>query len=612
MKGIKILTTTKKPIQIHGMRQTTFFMVALGLVTSWACSDILEEDKAERPLEGVELTVHATLADVVETKTVLNPDRSIYWTNGDAINLFYGDRSSGEFISNVGDTPVQTTDFVGTLTVATGSSEAGMSAKSFWACYPYDENNTCDGTGVTITLPSHQHAFAGSFADKLNPSVATSPGLNLSFYNVGAPFYFSVTQEGVVSATFKGNNNEDVAGKVRVSMDADGYPVAEVLEGEKSITLTAPEGESFVPGTTYVLVLLPQAQMTAGYTVTFRKDKTEAECVVSKSVQFKRSKGRGKMDADAGLTYVSTTPDNIIYYTSLDGNTIIPNNETVFGANIISNEYADGFGILQFDGQVTRIGEQAFLNSSNLLTIAIPEGCEEISQSAFAGCTSLSAIEIPSSVKKMRDQAFYACSALERVNISDIDAWYSIEFAETSNPLSYAGHLFLNGSEVTDLVISAATGIADYAFTGCVGLASVSFRKEEVKAPAHKIKIRSTTLADNHNSIGQAAFRGCTNLAEVSVPDGITTIGQNAFQGCTSLSSVSLPESVTAIEAAAFRGCSSLQEVALPSNLTVIESFAFCESGLIEIAIPDNTVFDSDYPENIGVGGGHVHELQPS
>lgn len=285
------------------MRRTTIMMMALGLVMSWGCSRIEETTLPDGPLEGVELTVKATLADAGRTRTVLNPDRTIYWTKDDAINLFYGDRSSGKFVSSVGDEPKQTTDFVGTLTVATGASEVGMGAKSFWGVYPYDESNTCDGSGVTMTLPDQQTAVAGTFADKLNPSVATAAGLDLAFYNVGAPFYFSVTQEGVTSATFKGNNDEDVAGKVRVSMDADGYPVSEVLEGVKSITLSAPEGESFVEGETYVLILLPQAQMTSGYTVTFKKGNLEADCVVSKNVQFKRSKGRDKMNADEGLTY---------------------------------------------------------------------------------------------------------------------------------------------------------------------------------------------------------------------------------------------------------------------------------------------------------------------
>ena len=284
-------------------------MMALGIVISWACSRIEEAPQLDGSVEGTLLTVRATLADAAGTRTVLNPDKSIYWTKGDAINLFYGDRSSGEFVSSVGDEPVQTTDFVGTLTVATGSSEANMSARAFWGVYPYDENNTCDGTGVTMTLPSLQEALAGSFADKLNPSVATSAGLDLEFYNVGAPFYFSLTQEGVTSATFRGNNDEDVAGKVRISMGSDGKPVAEVLEGVKSITLTAPAG-GFVPGETYVLVLLPQVQMTAGYTVTFKKGNWEADCVVSKSVPFVRSKGRDKMNADEGLSYThSFIPD---------------------------------------------------------------------------------------------------------------------------------------------------------------------------------------------------------------------------------------------------------------------------------------------------------------
>ena len=82
-----------------------------------------------------------------------------------------------------------------------------------------------------MTLPEIQESVAGSFADKLNPSVATSSGLDLSFYNVGAPFYFSVTQEGVTSVSFRGNNEEDIAGKIHVTMDADGHPAVSNLRG---------------------------------------------------------------------------------------------------------------------------------------------------------------------------------------------------------------------------------------------------------------------------------------------------------------------------------------------------------------------------------------------
>ena len=293
------------------MERTTCFVAAIALLCAGACTRLEEaplQEESRAQAKEISLTVRATLADAPKTKTVLNADKSVYWTKGDAINLFYANISSGKFTSNVGDAPVQTAEFTGTLTVATAVTEAELSHKYIWGVYPYGENNTCDGTGVTIAIPSQQTAFAGSFADKLNPSVARSTGLDLAFYNVGAPFYFSVTQEGVTSVTFSGNAGEDIAGKLHVTMDEDGYPVSTVISGQKSITLLAPDGETLVPGATYVIILLPQDQMAEGYTVTFRKGNLEASRVIGKSVQFKRSKGRDLMNADQGLTYAEITP----------------------------------------------------------------------------------------------------------------------------------------------------------------------------------------------------------------------------------------------------------------------------------------------------------------
>jgi hypothetical protein len=52
--------------------------------------------------------------------------------------------------------------------------------------------------------------------------------------------------------------------------------------------------------------------------------------------------------------------DNEIWYTSTDGNIITPYKKDVFGANIVSNTYENGKGIITFDGEVTSIGDSAF------------------------------------------------------------------------------------------------------------------------------------------------------------------------------------------------------------------------------------------------------------
>lgn len=72
-------------------------------------------------------------------------------------------------------------------------------------------------------------------------------------------------------------------------------------------------------------------------------------------------------------------PNNTIYYTSSNGKIVTPYNKNVFGANIISNTYVNGQGIITFDKSVTKIGDNAFNNCSSLTSVSIPN-------SVFRGC----------------------------------------------------------------------------------------------------------------------------------------------------------------------------------------------------------------------------------
>ena len=75
-------------------------------------------------------------------------------------------------------------------------------------------------------------------------------------------------------------------------------------------------------------------------------------------------------------------------------------------------------------------------------------------------------------------------------------------------------------------------------------------------------------------SIGGAAFRNCTKLTSIEIPNSVTSIGDGAFYGCTSLASIDLPNSVTRIDSGAFSGCRSLTSVDIKS-CNYIENYVF-------------------------------------
>jgi hypothetical protein len=67
-------------------------------------------------------------------------------------------------------------------------------------------------------------------------------------------------------------------------------------------------------------------------------------------------------------------------------------------------------------------------------------------------------------------------------------------------------------------------------------------------------------------AIPDRAFRGCTGLVGIIIPDGITSIGNYAFARCTSLASVVIPDSVAVISGGMFQGCAGLASLPLPKS----------------------------------------------
>lgn len=160
----------------------------------------------------------------------------------------------------------------------------------------------------------------------------------------------------------------------------------------------------------------------------------------------------------------------------------------------------------------------------------------------------------------------------------------SLQFASVVNPSSSNTYYnYVSGDVVIPDSVEyngnkyAVKRIDSYAFRECTGVTSV-------------------IIPNTVTSIFTAAFSYCTNMTSVAIPNTITIISDEAFSVCSSLTSVIIPESITTINTRTFAGCSSLTSITIPSSVTNIRSYAFygC-SNLSSITIPDSVRGIGDY-----------------
>ena len=119
--------------------------------------------------------------------------------------------------------------------------------------------------------------------------------------------------------------------------------------------------------------------------------------------------------------------DNEIWYTSINGKVVAPYAADVFGANIVSNTYKDGKGVITFDGPVKSIGDGAFYSNAYLSSITIPNSVTSIVADAFCGCISLTSITIPNRVTSIGDRAFEECMKLTSITFEGtMEEWNDI------------------------------------------------------------------------------------------------------------------------------------------------------------------------------------------
>ncbi|MBR5453364.1 MAG: leucine-rich repeat protein, partial [Clostridia bacterium] len=219
-------------------------------------------------------------------------------------------------------------------------------------------------------------------------------------------------------------------------------------------------------------------------------------------------------------------------------------------------------------------------------SVYISADIKTVGEGAFANCAALLYVHIDgAAAKTVGKDAFLNCKSIRIAYDNSADTNY---LSVTANPAYYASAFVVDGNslngallvikdgttkinsyaysglDITGVKIPASvTEIANGAFAGCTDLATIEF----LGTPSSLI-------------IGESAFKNCSAVKSVNLPQTTAQIGDNAFENCSVLATVVIGDSVTSIGAGAFKGCAALANVALPANLTVINSeiFANCSA----------------------------------
>ena len=233
--------------------------------------------------------------------------------------------------------------------------------------------------------------------------------------------------------------------------------------------------------------------------------------------------------------------------------------------------FSDNYADPTYYANPTYYAKDLYINNELLTDVKITSA-NSIKFAAFYNCKSIKSVEIGESVTTIGSYAFKSCSGLTKVNyLGTVDKWVEIDFEDDySNPTYYTKDLYINNELLTDVKITTADSIKDYAFNNCRSIKSVEIGKrvtsigyeafygcydltsviwnaknyKDIKVydetPFYNIRssITSFTFGNEVEHIPAYLCYDMENLKEVTIGNSVTSIGQYAFSGCYKLRKV--------------------------------------------------------------------------
>lgn len=247
-----------------------FILLMMASAIVGACSKQETSDLQETKKQGVLSASISQPADEDATKTSLNGELDVVWSDDDAIAVF----------ADGATTLVKyTSDNIGTgTTKATFTGDAGTYA---YAYYPYKGANSVDGSNnISVVIPRVQTYAANTFGQFDMPMLATIAADKLNFTNLMAVLKLQLTGTGTVSRIIVMSETQKLSGKAVVA--TDGSITFDATEGMSYnwVELDCGAGVALSGEATPFLIAVPAGD----YAFTVRVVSTESKVAPDKSV----------------------------------------------------------------------------------------------------------------------------------------------------------------------------------------------------------------------------------------------------------------------------------------------------------------------------------------
>ena len=289
-------------------------IMATLLVAGCAKENLVEPQTPQQDVPGQTGVTELSASVELPTKTVLQDDAKVLWTNGDMITVNGTQSAALEFEEPVGEA---TFSFE---TVVTPPYKAVFPASIY-----KDES--------TVTLPAYQTYQKGSFSASASPMAAFSETSSLKFNHLCAVIKLTVKagaeHNSIAYVDFYGKNGEQVSGDFSINYETPSLSGTSTAEADKKVRYKVFKTLGEEPFVMYLVV--PAQEYANGYTIKLLDDKGH----------FMEQSKASAATLEAGKIYEMPAFDFVPTGTDLDVEIDTAEDLIKFATDYNAGEYAD-------------------------------------------------------------------------------------------------------------------------------------------------------------------------------------------------------------------------------------------------------------------------------